>query len=213
LTQATAGNRPIWRGDGWHRFGLYTANRWYELASSESLFNSFHCDGTGHILFGFKRDAIMATTNTLLSNQNISAGQVGIVVLMGSTHKLQFRIYAGGGIALQIESNVETGLGTEHTCEIIIKPEANQSSISVDGEAPVTGTVGTLEAAATPASSILRLGVRSATTLPGNGQLRSLLICSQQLSAGDVTKWENHYLGVSSVTPGKRFRLGVGIGL
>jgi|GEM_PF-6491472 len=212
LTQATAGNRPQWKGSGWIYCGLSTANRWFTHDSSEAYYNDFHVNGNGGILVSFQRSTADASTNeVMVTNHNLSTGRQGFLLNVNSADNLVFTLDVNGATigTLTLGSVADTNT---HICEVRLVDGLLWGRI--DNRAPVTATLsGALGTG--NASSIVRIGVRSGNTLPANQNLRDLVILNSAATNANRLDWrtrnpyaqDNATLDVAEIRVGSKMEI------
>lgn len=190
LNRETGAEKPKWKGDGWYWCGNDGSARRLSIATSTAIHNHFHVSGTGHLLVRFKVDtANNGTTKVIVTNCRFSTFNRGFGLRVQDAG-VNFQIWTGvAGVMLSLTHAGPIVSGQEHWCEVIIKAGASQCSINVDGGTPVTGTLGTLSSA-TNALSNLFIGAQDLGTNPLNGQVRNLLIASQELDPSYVAAWK-----------------------
>lgn len=212
LTQATANLRPKWKGNGWMWFGTDNAvvRRIAESSSNRSFLNHVHEDGTAHFLLRIKLDAIDSNFKTAVANCRMTSNHRGFGLRVSSASVFGLHLYDGTATSTPFFSiNAGTISDTkEHVAEFILAAGPSACKARLDWGSWTTGTISGLTAG--NSTDDLVIGCRANALLdPFNGQIRDLVIASEQLDDEYVSNWRYRVISRGR----NRLRIGTGIGL
>lgn len=213
--------RPFLRSDATRNGSLHLLTsgtvRHMAAVSSAGLFNHFHVNGTGTILLWFKFDSATAPgLQAILDNRNFTSSGKGFTLYRDTSENVVYAESAGGGniLSLTLGNVADTNW---HRGAIRVAVGMGASSVKLDDNAPVTGTLGSLTTG--DATTDLRIGNRSSTLgTPMEGQVSELVISSGTVSPEEEALWAAYNptfasFEASSVNRFNRIGLGIGIGL
>lgn len=198
FTVGSDARRPFWKTDATRYGSLHlttsTAVRYMTIASSTATFNYYHTTGVGTIFLHIKFESGSASANQfILDSCESGTANKGIVLLRNTSEQIQFQIMKGSaGTPVVSITTTDTITDTNwHTIKVRCATGTNNTSVTIDGGTPKTGTQ--VAAGTGNTTNNLCFGQRSNLSDSNSAfaQISDLIMLNQAIDSGDETHWDS----------------------